>query len=254
MHILTELLKILSMRIISVLLLLSLICGYAYPQKSKSKSKSKSKKDKPTWFFANVGGGYGNSILLDDHLSNSTLMPKYLNPQYGFDGNLGVNFSFGIGLSAGIGKSGFEQNYSWNNIESKINVATTDKYLLFRVLGETGTFLELGPKFSKISHAPVANSFNNFKSSHTSLLFGLGGSLYWHNNFDISMGLRLTYGFNIMEDNNYPYGAVPDINITEYSSFEQSYNFTAQLRLVVNWHIGYFKTAQCDKHVEFLMF
>jgi len=224
--------------IILLALILAFNCGYS--QSRKKKKSSKKNKDVTTWFFASVGGKYGNSMLMNNYISTTDgLSLNSMNPSMGFDADLGVNFPFGIGLMVGYDQTSFNQKYEVLSIKDDFSLTSSGMIFLFRVVSENGAYLEFGPKLNSLNVG--GTNATDFRSNYTSIAFGVGGNLYWNQNFDISLGARFGYGFN-MTNNSLFFGN------------EKTSVLDTQLRLTFNWHIGYFRQAQCDKHVEFLFF
>lgn len=223
------------------ILALVLTFNCAYSQKKKSNSKKKGKSEVATWFFASVGGKYGNSMLMNNYIATTDgLSLNSINPSMGFDADLGVNFPFGVSLMVGYDQTSFNQGYEAYTLKDDFTLTSSGMVFLFRIVSENAAYLEVGPKFNNLSISDV--EANPFKSNYTSIAFGVGGNLYWHQNFDISLGARLGYGMNMTNNGISIFGN------------EKTSVFDAQLRLAFNWHIGYFRQAGCDKHVEFLMF
>jgi len=223
------------------------------------KSQDSFKQD-PTWFFASFGGGYGNTMFFEKHFFEGVIIdPEYLNGAYGYQGKFGVNFPFNMGLAFELGNSYISQTYNIKNVltndyhKEKIGVNTSDKAIYIRGGSLTSGYLEFGPKFNTVKSAPAYNGFNKYSKTYTSFVFGFGGPLYFHNVFDVSLGLRLSYGLtNLMEKDNYPYG--PHNNSASYSSTFTTNVFEAQIRLDIHWHIGYFAKSKCGTRTNFLFF
>ncbi|MFH2096200.1 MAG: hypothetical protein ABIJ16_10885 [Bacteroidota bacterium] len=223
--------------------------SYGFGQRKNQKKKHD---DAATWFFLSGGGTFGNGVLMNDHVSNQDIGMGFFNPSFGGDICLGANFPFGAGIVAGLDFNTLTQSYEYNSVSTDINLGYSGKYILLRGISANGGYFEAGPRFCKVTNEPGYTQHNDYRNNFTSLILGFGGNVYWHQNFDISAGLRLGFNFNHMETDNYPFGGIFDT--TTLSSYEKTSSFTAQLRIALSWHIGYFRKAQCDKHIEFLFF
>ncbi|GAB4281660.1 MAG: hypothetical protein Kow0068_06170 [Marinilabiliales bacterium] len=219
--------------------------------KKKRNDSSKKNENVATWFFLTGAGSVGNSLMLNDQIGNTDMDMSYVNVMNSFDIDIGANFPFNAGIMIGLGKSTYGQKFTYNDQELKLALSSFDTYFLLRGYSN-GPYVEIGPKFSKLTKIPSLETKNQYRERQTSILFGFGGSLYWHKNFDVSLGARLSYTFAIMEEDNYPF--TPIYSSSGFDAFSQTSMFQAQLRLSLCWHIGYFATAHCDRHGEFLLF
>lgn len=214
------------------------------------KSNNKSAKETPTWFFLDLQGGFGVDEYLNTNINNDeNTQISYVNPAYHYSAKIGVNFGFGAGLAFEIGNSSYSQTYDLksnidgSNFTNTSTVNAMQKTILLR-RDILGSYIEAGPQFLNIKSG---NNYSNF----TNIVLGFGGPLVYKNSFDINLGLRLTYSLSdVMQNNSYPNQSLKYIPI--YSSYTPTSIISAQLTLGVNWHIGYFSRAKCDKHVEFL--
>jgi hypothetical protein len=218
----------------------------------------------PTWFFLSGGGGFGNAMFFEKHFFEGVeVKASALNPTYGFYGKFGVMFPFNMGLVYEFSSQTLTQSYDMvsNNpttlseeYTDKIVLGTTGHAILLRAGGvETGYF-EIGPKFTTNSKTPDYRGGNMYAERYTTIELGFGGPLYYQEAFDISLGVRLNYALtNIMQDEHYPY-AGPLYSTSAYTDLYTTNPLTLQLRLEFHWRIGYFKTAKCDGHTEFLFF
>lgn len=246
------------MRIVLFALILALIASPSFGQKKK---KKKGKKEEiPTWFYLQAEGGYGNSMFLNGNASiDPDIKMSFVNPSYSIGGKIGMVFPFGAGLAFELSSSGHNQKYEiisnvdGSTYEKNVSLKTFDKAILIRGVSTTGTYIEVGPQFSTIKTSALSSAAE-FRHGMTSMVFGFGGAFYFHPSFDLNMGVRIGYSMgNIMVSGDCPY-ADTDYSIAHYATVEKTTPFVAQLKLGVNWHIGYFQKAKCDGHVEFLMF
>lgn len=245
------------MKLILVLTLTVLISFQAFSQK-----KSSRKNDHPTWFFLSVGGNGGASMFFEKHFfEGSEINAAALNPCYGFQGKFGIMFPFNMGLAYEYSGLTLNQKYEIKsnvipseNYTDDIKLGTNGHSILLRAGSLESGYLEIGPRFGTLADVPTFTGKNKYVQKYTSLEFGFGGPLYFHEAFDISLGIRLSYALtSIMEKDNYPY-ASPKYSTHTYTSTYTTNPFTAQVRLDFHWHIGYFRTAKCDGHTGFIFF
>ena len=236
------------MKKITILLALVLVFSTTWAQHRK-KSKKKSETESATWFFLSANGGYGTDLYFNDNISNDKNVDIYnFNTSYSFFGKFGVNFPFGVGLAFEMGKVSFSQSFDIKQIDgSTLNyvskVDAFEKTILLRHENISGGFIEIGPQFVDINSGDYYKKFTN-------LVFGFGAPLYSNNSFDINLGARFTYSLTDVMNNSYPNNATP---VTPgYENYKPTAILSAQLMLGFNWHIGYFRKAKCDGHVEFI--
>ncbi len=251
------------MRSVILLLVLAMLAGGpAFAQKKKKKS-SKKKKDMPTWFFAQVGGGFGNSLYLNNNASvEKDLSISPLNISSGFRGKIGANLSFGVGAAIEFGPGSHGLKYTWTDSVSGSETSNSMKFktfdfaILLRKVSPTNGYVEIGlHQFSSIKSQTNSDSEvnNQFNAKYTSLVFGFGGPIYYHEKFDINAGLRVAYSLSdLMQTDHYPFAA--DYTIDPSKSYTSTKMFDIQLQVGFCYHIGYFQQAKCDGHLEFLMF
>ena len=242
-------------------ILLLFICIISYISIGFAQKKT------PAWFNLAIRGGYGNCILINNNiLDDSNIDIDYLSPSYLFAGRIGINFEQGFSIVVEVMSSSFGQKYyilsDSSNYTKKLTIKSFDKLLLLRAQGETGGYFEVGPKFSEITWVAETNTIptdktntiENFSKNHFSLVLGIGGGIVYHQNFDINMGIRISYAItNIMADGDYP---INDgiYDTSGYSSYSTTNPLTAQIILEFNWHVGYFTTAKCSGKTKFLLF
>lgn len=242
--------------LVSLILISILASVHSYAQKKT-----------PVWFNLAIRGGYGNSILINNNIfDDSNIDIDYLSPSYSFGGRIGINFEQGFSIVVEVMSSSFGQKYyilnDPGNYTKKLTVKSFDKLFILRAQGETGGYFEVGPKFSEIInvaetntiYTPTNNTIENFSKTHFSLVLGLGGGIVYHQNFDINMGIRISYAItNIMAGEDYPIN--DDVYDTSgYSSYSTTNPLTAQIILEFNWHVGYFVTSKCKGGTKFLLF
>ena len=239
--------NILKMKNTLLFVLILLMVSPAWSQKRK---KKQTKKETPTVFFLDVHGRYGLSEYINSNISNdANVEALFTNPSSSFGAKLGVDFGFGVGLAFEVGSTSFSQSYdikSDNDGSSFTHITQASgmtKTILLRH-NDLGSYIEAGPQFVSIKSG---DNYTNF----TNIVVGFGAPLYYHNNFDINLGLRVNYALSdVMNAGKYPNESINYNPI--YDSYAKTSVFSAQLTLGVNWHIGYFAKAKCDGHVEFL--
>lgn len=244
------------MKYILFLFLIIVVRTTSYSQYNDEKS--------PTWFYMGAGGGFGNSMFFEKHFFEGVeITANAFNPSYSYYGKFGVGFPFNMGLVYEYSGQTLSQKYEvtsnvvpfkGENYTEQINLKTSGHTIMIRGGSPSSGYVEFGPRFSTVTSKPAFTGQNAYSEKYISGEFGFGGPLYYHEAFDISLGVRLNYALtNLMEDDHYPY-AGPKYNTSGYSDLYTTNPFSFNLRLEMHWRIGYFRKAQCDGHIEFLMF
>lgn len=218
----------------------------------------------PTWFYLGAGGGVGNSMFFEKHFFEGVeITASAFNPSYSYYGKFGVGFPFNMGLVYEFGFQTLSQKYEitsnvipfkGDNYDETINLTTSGHTIMLRGGSPSSGYVEFGPRFATVKSHPTFTGQNAYNSKYTTIEFGFGGPLYFHEAFDISLGVRLNYAVtNLMMDNHYPYAGLK-YSTSHYSDLYTTNPFSFNLRLEMHWRIGYFRQAKCDGHVEFLFF
>ena len=220
--------------------------------------------ESPTWFYMGAGGGFGNSMFFEKYFFEGVdITASAFNPSYSYYGKFGVGFPFNMGLVYEFSYQLLSQKYEvtsnvlptkGENYNESIKVGTTGHTIMIRGGSPSSGYIEFGPRFSTITSHPDYTGKNAFNSKYISAELGFGGPLYFHEAFDISLGVRLNYALtNFMVDHNYPYASAK-YSTAHYTDLYNTNPFSFNLRLEMHWRIGYFRKAKCDGHVEFLFF
>ncbi|MBI4645441.1 MAG: hypothetical protein HY738_02320 [Bacteroidia bacterium] len=200
----------------TLIMILILWCFISPAFSQKKKSKSKKEKENPTWFSVSLGGGYGNSVFLNNNTMNDKNIDLSLfNPSYSIIGKVNANFNFGLGVALEFGTSGYSQNYK---IISNIN--GDNKYF--------PTFIHLDD--------------NNSVNSTAGPLFMY--IVYGKSRF-VEIVSKLDQAFSYADEN---------YSVAHYTGDKPTNVLSFQIRVEFCYHIGYFQRAKCDGHVEFLFF
>ncbi len=164
------------------------------------------------WFSIGLKGGYGNSILINSDVSgDENISMNYLTPSYFYGGRLTFTYGDKLGLGIEYNQSSFGQKYDIKNdaqlYNKNLKLKSRDLLIFLRLSGESGVYLEIGPKFSTLKSVSVENSVddsfvsdNNFMDyyapKYTGLMFGAGLSLVRTERFQAHLGFRSSYVFS----------------------------------------------------------
>lgn len=222
------------------------------------------------WFEAAAKGTYGFKGFLNTNIMDDGRVNYALPTGYAYGGRFGVNFGYHNGISIealladnkqtfGVeGPLGITQDYF-------INWKATDLYLLYRLYGDK-TFLELGPKLSKLSslkqtitaagiltETPV--EIGKDYVDYWSAALGFGTYVFGAANFSMMLGARFEYALTDFvgehgKDRNLP---LPTL-VPPYSNYKSSNPYSIQVCLELNFGLGYFAKAACGRRGFFFKY
>lgn len=215
-------------------------------------SQESTKEEYPFWVNITTKGGFVNSHLFCNNLDNDMDVDfGYFNPGYTVGGQVGVNWGGGFGGAIEVMYTGISQDYHISNTlfsyDKTIKIGTLDKYLLLKSVGEKGSFLEIGTKFSKVVNYSESNSitvlYKNSKDNFSDkervgILIGFGVNLFFTNVYSMNLGSRVTYTISdYMDGEHYPINDGIH-NINNYTSYSTTNPVTVSLVLSMNFLIS----------------
>ncbi len=252
------------MKKITITLITILLVVTAYAQRDKRHQKGNEIK----WFSLAVKGGYGTSILINkEAMNDKNVTYEYFTPSFFYGGRFGFTFGNYVGVSYEYLLSEFGQKYSINNPTTKASYSkelkfkSSDQCVLFRYTNDFGFYLELGPKFTKISSVAETNSdakvavhdniTQNYVSNYTSGLFGLGFMPFRGERVTLSLGVRASYGFSTMMNDSKFFVLNDQHSPNGYGTGTYTDNSTKPLNLnlvlELNYFFAFFGDASCGK-------
>ncbi len=222
------------------------------------------------WFEAAAKGTYGFKGFLNKNIMDDGRVNYELPTGYAYGGRFGINFGYynGVSIEALLanntqkfeieGPGGVPQNYS-------INWKATDLYLLYRLYGEK-TFLELGPKLTRLKSVDQVITTNNIDQvypvkigddyqDYWSAALGFGTYVFGVSNFSLMLGARFEYALTDFvgaqgKTNNLP---LPTLT-PAYTNYTKSSPYSIQVCLELNFGLGYFATAACGRRGFFFKY
>lgn len=219
------------------------------------------------WFSASVKGGYGTTMLINKNIfGDKNVKPSYFNSSFCYGGKLAFNFTNTISVNFEFIMNSLSQAYDVNkdslSFSKKIKMSTMDFPILFRFTGENKGYAELGVAFStlksanddytNLSGAIAGDVKNEFKSSSTKLVIGLGNAIAKGETFDLNLGVRMTYALtDIAKNKDYP---VNDLYYTSPNGESSTNPFTVMAMLEFHYYLGYFATSSCGRKKGFIFF
>ncbi|HMX85834.1 MAG TPA: hypothetical protein PKD14_07860 [Saprospiraceae bacterium] len=222
------------------------------------------------WFEAAAKGTYGFKGFLNSNIMNDGRVSYDLPTGYAYGGRFGVNFGYHNGISVealladnkqtfGVeGPLGIRQDYL-------INWKATDLYLLYRLYGDK-TFLELGPKLSRLSALKQTITTGSLVDELTlekgkdyvdywSAALGFGTYVFGAANFSMMLGARFEYAFQdlVGEQGKNRKLPLPTL-VPQYSNYKSSNPYSIQVCLEFNFGLGYFAKAACGRRGFFFKY
>jgi len=213
------------------------------------------------WFDAGIKGAWGPTMIIDKNIMDEAHLNQNINTGFGYGAKFAINFGYIHGITFDFMLNNGHQTYdiTENNNNGTVDIKwnTFDIYVLYR-LYRTINYLEIGPKFSKVS------SFKNddketsdfYQKSFPSAVLGFGWYVFGNKSFTGTLGVRVEYAFNDIvtpegKDLGYP---VNPYRTKGYDDPATTHILTAQLSFELNWGIGYFAKTACGGRRHFFSF
>ncbi len=212
------------------------------------------------WFDAGIKGAWGPTLLMNKNAMSESYLNQQLNNGFGYGAKFAVNFGYIHGITFDFMLNTAHQEYKVTDTKyTPVDVKwkTYDLYVLYR-LYRTINYMEIGPKFSKVS------SFRNndvdskqfYLDSYPSAVLGFGWYVFGNKAFTGTLGIRIEYAFNDIlsqegKDNGYP---VNPFKTEPYDTYSPTNPLIAQLSFELNWGIGYFAKTACGERKHFFAF
>lgn len=216
------------------------------------------------WFDAGVKAGFGPSFMLNNNILDDDFYDHVFSNGYSVGAKFGIfkglynGVTFDVMYANGIQK--FRNEGGDQMIDHEVSWTSTDLAVLYRLQKE-GIYVELGPMFSFMSG--VDDTYDGtetdvsdfYVENMTSGVFGFGGYLLGGGQFTLMFGLRATYGFTDMINEDGQAANYPNPNLsTPYESYEATNPIGLQLIFEANFGLGYFAKTSCSKRMSFFRF
>jgi len=214
-----------------------------------------------TWFNVTFKSGFGSSLWINNNfIDDDNIKYKNFNVCYPLAGQVGINFDNGFGVAVEVMSTHHGQKFEitpeqpFTPYEKKLVIKSFDQLVLIRSVGEKGGYFEAGPRLSQVKNLIIENepdqnnaselgSIDDYQDTNIGILFGFGGSFYFHDLYDISFGLRVNYTIsNIMEGEEYP---IKDaIYNPDFGLYATTNPLIVQLVLSLSWHFRYVDSSK----------
>lgn len=220
------------------------------------------------WFEAAAKGTYGYKGFLNSNIMDDGRVNYQLTPGYAYGGRFGINFGYYNGISFELLLADNKQNFgveglNGSTLDYTINWKAQDLYLLYRFYGQK-TFIEIGPKLSKIQKVSQTIDGNDFPvvagkdyKDYYSAALGFGTYVFGAANFSLMLGARVEYAFQDFVGSdaqmNIPLPR-PVLATPRYSTYKSSNPYSAQICLEFNFGLGYFAKAACGRRGFFFQY
>jgi len=216
-------------------------------------------KSQQMWFDAGLKGAYGPTMLINKNVMDERNLTQKITTGFGYGGKFAINFGYIHGITFDFMLNTAHQGYDYTKTNETLDVdwQTKDIYVLYR-LYRTINYMEIGPKFSKVSYFRNndIDTDGNYVESYPSAVLGFGWYIFGNKSFTATMGLRFEYAFNDIlnktgKENGYP---VNPYRTTSYDDYTTTNPFIAQLSFEINWGLGYFAKTACGGRRHFFSF
>ena len=222
------------------------------------------------WWDFGIRGGVSSGFLINSEILDNSQYPHQWTFGNFFTGRIGTNFGDHSIISVEYGRTNTSQKWYFggngNSFYRTLNWSTNDLYVLYRHIGESGSFFEIGPKFSTVASATQSlsgnipqsafteeNVLNMYSEKYTSAVFGFGSYIAGTENLSFILSFRIEYGIqDLFSDNanniNFP------IEFNGEASNASSHPLLLQVGLEINYDIGYLVSPRCADRYKFVTF
>jgi hypothetical protein len=214
------------------------------------------------WFDFGLNGSAGTGLYTGKTFFNDTrfnLVPKLNNA---FALKIGINPSEKHSAVIELGYANrvyaidqaLVPGKNENNVfTQELNFNGFQGALLYRNTTE-GTFIEIGPMFSKIQNQLVSDQASSTKVNESFLssnvirgVFGLGGYILGSERVTLVGGIRLLYDFSDLRSKEPSGEMFPFYNYNDASLNQPLRAFDIQINLELNVSLGFLARASCGK-------
>ncbi|MCF6364790.1 MAG: PorT family protein [Bacteroidales bacterium] len=220
------------------------------------------------WFSLAAKTGIGNSVLLNvDIIEDGNVDLNYFSMSQSFGGRFTFTIGDNIGFGADLLFSKYNQKYTIINTnevyDKDLAMKTLDILPFFRYTGNTGVYIEVGPKLSTIKSIEETNTttsaivrpnlIGNYEPKFTSIVLGFGAGLYSNERLDVNLGARLSYSFTDITPNA-AYNVTGDgYYFPNYAKSYPTNPASVQIILEVNYFFAFWGDASCGRG-RFMLF
>lgn len=220
-----------------------------------------------SWLDIGLKGGYGYGILNNSNIWDDPGYNHRLNGAVFFGGKIGFNFNekheITVDFIYGDFKQGFRYDVDLPKLDSNSTITPTEEHnseitfttmdiiLMYRH-NKDGKYVEIGPRMSLISNGNRTDDYNTdpfnqnyFNSSIFGMTVGFGAYMVGSENFGITAGARLGFGFSDLISTEGRTVNMPTLEV--YDAYKGTFPVTLQLVFEANLDFAYMSKAQCGR-------
>ena len=222
------------------------------------------------WWDFGVRGGVNSGFIINSSILDHAEYPHQWTLGNLFSGRAGTNFGEHSILSVEYGRTNTSQKWYFGGEGSQfyrtIDWSTNDWVILYRHVGDLGSYFEIGPKFSRVQSAsqelsgkiPAGVVLDNdltpyFTETYTSAVFGFGSYLAGTENLSFILSFRLEYGIQDLFSGNENNVGFP-VEFNPDAQGAASHPLLLQVGLEINYDIGYLVSSRCADRYKFVTF
>lgn len=217
------------------------------------------------WVDIGIKGGAGLSVMYNDNLWNDRGVDVKFKGGNTYGGKIGINFNNNRAITIDFMSSKIQQAYTFRTPSGNFTINSAYKSfdipLLYRYNSDYGSYMEVGGQMSMIKSltetgrpTPYPSLDGMMVEKYYAAVFGFGSYVVGTNNLYLTMGFRMTYGFNDLIDqdggfnqaNYYPFlgSYTPDF---PYESYKATNPFTFNFIMELNYDLGYIAKSNCNR-------
>jgi len=220
-----------------------------------------------SWLDVGLKGGYGFGILNNSNIWDDPGYSHRLNGSGFFGGKIGFNFNDEHEITVDFIYGSFKQGFRYDvdlpildststivpteEHSSEITFTTMDIILMYRH-NKDGRYVEIGPRMSLISNSNRTDDYyttafnpNYFNSNVLGMTVGFGAYMMGTENFGITAGARLGFGFSDLISSDGQSVNMPTLKA--YDTYKGTFPVTLQLVFEANLDFAYMAKAQCGR-------
>lgn len=215
-----------------------------------------------TWFDLGLKGGAGTSILINQNIWDDRDYNHRISPAHCFGIKAGINLSENHEITFDVLYNQFNQSFLYNQFDSLNNSSAllgskitynSMSYLLMYRFNKEGRYSEIGSSIETILNCSTEDdnnlapsiSNNDLTRSFPCLVAGFGAYFMGTDNFGITTGLRISYGFSDIISNSGKNLLLP--NFKNYTTYTPSHPLSIQFIIEANFDFAYVAKAQCSR-------
>lgn len=224
------------------------------------------------WFDIGLKAGYGINFLLNQNMFDDIENNQKLATGYNYGGKIGWNFAGKneITLDMMFNKIGSKIDFNITDTvtgssplyESSLDYKTTSFAFMYRMNSLTGSYFEVGPRYSKITSAGYSTTWDGsvynsdaaeyMAEKYWGIVMGFGQYFFGTDNLGVTFGFQFSYGFQDIINET---GQELDFpSERKYETYTKSTPFSALIMMEINYDLGYLTKSKCNNRVKLILF